>query len=55
MTDAFNDGYDLFKREPELMLAEVYWRAQACGYNNSEQNDYINGYRAARARHDDNE
>ena len=50
---AFDDGYDLFKREPELMLVEVYWHAQARGYKKSEQNDYINGYRAARAKHDD--
>ena len=52
---AYDEGFNLFKREPTLMLAEVYWRAQACGYKNHEQHVYVDGYRIARLQHDNHQ
>jgi len=54
MTEAFDAGFDLFKREPELILADVWWRAPK-GASFPEQHEFVEGYRAAREKHDEYE
>ena len=53
MNDIFSAGFDLFKKEPELMLAEVWRRAHALGHSFDDQHTYVDGFCAARAKHDD--
>ena len=51
MSDAYDAGYDLFKNEPELLLAEVWWRAAP--RPSDERQEFVDGYRAARKQHDE--
>lgn len=48
--NAFDEGFDLFKREPELMLTEVWWRAHA---KDGDPQEFVEGYKAARKQHDE--
>ena len=47
MTSAFDQGFDLFKRAPDLLLAEV------CRRHPIETSlEFMEGYRTARLQHD---
>ena len=59
MTDAFDDGFNLFKSEPDLTLTEV-WRMKPIKVESfaeakaarAEQEEFVAGYQAARRQHD---
>jgi len=53
-TEAFDAGFDLFKREPELILSAVWWRAPK-GAPFPEQHEFVEGYREARRQRDEYE
>src|SRR5262245_36578528 len=51
--DYFDFGFDLFKREPDLMLVEVWRRATSYTGNFGEQHEVVEGYREARRQRDE--
>jgi hypothetical protein len=52
VSDAFDKGSDLFKSDPELLLAAV-WHVAAKQYQNLDnQREFVNGYTAARTHRD---
>jgi hypothetical protein len=44
---SYDQGYDLFKRHPELLLAQVWWRAPK-DFTKEQANEFVDGHRAAR-------
>jgi hypothetical protein len=59
MMSAFDEGFDLFKRKPDLMLIEV-WRMKPINNNSSAEEKaaravreaFVDGYLSARAQRD---
>jgi hypothetical protein len=54
-SDAFDQGFELFKREPELLGVEVWWRANKAVDKVQDQFDYVTGYMTGRHQRDDYE
>lgn len=52
MTDKFEEGYELYLRNPDLMLVEV-WHCTLPTWSRSEQEDFVMGYIAMRRRRDE--
>jgi hypothetical protein len=52
---AFDQGFELFKREPELLGVEVWWRATEAVSKVQDQFDYVTGYMTGRHQRDDYE
>jgi len=53
MTAYYEQGFQLYKREPELTLAEVGWRAPAS--NKDDWFSFMLGYSDARRQREDYE
>jgi hypothetical protein len=49
--DAFEEGHQLYTREPELMLAEVWWRIPK-SYTITDAEAFVMGYIALRRQRD---
>jgi hypothetical protein len=49
----FELGHALFKRAPELMLVEVWWRADKMSRRIEDQHNFISGYQTARRQNDE--
>jgi hypothetical protein len=49
----FENGYNLFKRESELILAEVWRRATKLYAYLGDQHEYVEGYKAGRRQRDE--
>lgn len=47
---AYEQGFDLFKQQPDLTLGEVAWLGPK---TLNEAFDFLEGYKAARRQHDD--
>lgn len=54
MTDKFEEGYELYLRDPDLMLVEV-WHWTLPTWSRSEREDFVMGYIAMRHRRDERE
>jgi hypothetical protein len=52
VSDAYDQGYDLFRREPDLLLATVWNRAVALHRDTDYQHEFVDGYRSARRHFD---
>ena len=50
--DTFEQGYELAKEEPDLILAEVWWRMPKV-FSRNEQMDFVMGYMVMRRQRDD--
>lgn len=50
--DAFDEGYELYQREPELMLSEVWWRVPS-SYTIADAEAFVIGYITVRRQRDD--
>jgi hypothetical protein len=48
MSHHFDDGYELFKKYPDLLLVEV-WHWAGIG---ADAEEFVEGYKAARAKRD---
>lgn len=53
--DYTEQGYDLFKINPDLLLAAVWWEADMRSKRLEDQFNFVAGYSAARKRRDDYE
>jgi len=51
MSEPYDSGFDLFKREPELSLATVWWRAGDLPPD--IRHEFVAGYQTAREQHDE--
>jgi hypothetical protein len=51
-TDSFDEGYELYQREPELMLSEVWWRVPR-SYTIADAEAFVMGYITMRRQRDD--
>ena len=51
MFNPFDDGYEQFKTQPDLLLVEV-WRLAMAFADHDEAEAFVSGYQAARAKHD---
>lgn len=49
--DAFDEGYELYQREPKLMLSEVWWRVPR-SYTIADAEAFVMGYIIRRQRDD---
>lgn len=54
MTDPFEQGYELFKQEPDLMLVEV-WHRVPSDWSRADQEAFLMGYIAMRRKRDEYE
>jgi hypothetical protein len=52
MRGAHDNGFELFKREPELVLAAV-WRHPDCPREMAPALEFLEGYKAARRQRDE--
>lgn len=52
--DYFEQGYELYKQEPDLMLIEVYHRAPP-DWSRADQEAFLMGYIAMRRQRDQRE
>jgi hypothetical protein len=52
---AFDLGYELFKREPELLGVEVWWRAAETIESFQGQIDFVTGFMTGRHQRDEYE
>jgi len=55
MSEAFEDGLALFKREPELLAVEVWWRANKAVGEQEATYDFVAGYMKGRYQRDEYE
>jgi len=53
--DCWELGFDLFSKEPELLGAAVWWRAQELNLKPEEAYNFVSGYGTARRQRDDYE
>jgi len=51
--DYWELGFQLFSKEPELILATIWWRAGELSKRREDQFDFVSGYGTARRQHDD--
>lgn len=54
MTDPFEQGYELYKQEPDLLLIEV-WRRALPFWSRDKQEAFLMGYIAMRRQRDERE
>lgn len=52
MTDYFEEGHELYLREPDLMLIEVYRRALSA-WTDADREAFLMGYIAMRRQRDE--
>jgi hypothetical protein len=50
--DYWELGFNLYKVEPELILAKVWWRANELSKRQEDQYNFVFGYSAARRQRD---
>jgi hypothetical protein len=53
--DYWELGFQLFNREPELIMPEVWWRAGKLSVKQEDQFNFAFGYSTARRQRDDYE
>jgi hypothetical protein len=53
MVDFWELGFALFGKQPDMILAAVWWRAGEVSDDVEDQLNFISGYTAARRQHDD--
>jgi hypothetical protein len=51
--DYWELGFNLHSKEPELLLAAVWWRAGETSKRREDQFDFVSGYGTARRQHDE--
>jgi hypothetical protein len=51
--DYWELGFNLYKTEPELILAKVWWRAGELSKHQEDQFNFVFGYAAARQQQDE--
>jgi hypothetical protein len=50
--DYWELGFNLHRKEPDLILARVWWRAGELSKRREDQFDFVSGYGAARRQKD---
>jgi hypothetical protein len=51
--DYWELGFDLYKAEPDLILAKVWWRAGELSQRQEDQFNFVFGYSTARRQKDE--
>jgi hypothetical protein len=51
--DYWELGFQLYSREPDLILADVWWRAGKLSAKQEDQFNFVFGYSTARRQRDD--